>query len=48
MRYQPVFMILAQSAATAAAMAINEGSAVQDIDYSKLRDQLLTDGQKLE
>ena len=47
-RMEPVFMILAQSAATAAAMAIDAGSAVQDVPYAKLRERLLADGQVLE
>lgn len=47
-RMEPVFMILGQSAATAAAFAIDEGIAVQDLEYAKLREQLLKDGQVLE
>ena len=47
-RMEPVFMILGQSAATAAVQAINDGVAVQDIDYAKLRTQLLKDGQVLQ
>ena len=47
-RMEPVFMILGQSAATAAAMAIDAKSAVQDVPYAKLRARLLTDGQVLE
>jgi hypothetical protein len=46
-RMEPVFMILGQSAATAAVMAINANQAVQDVPYGKLRDQLLKDGQIL-
>jgi len=46
-RMEPVFMILGQSAGTAAAMAIEEGSAVQEVDYTKLKERLLADGQKL-
>ena len=46
-RMEPVFMILGQSAATAAAMAIDAGSAVQDNDYETLRSRLLEDGQRL-
>ena len=41
-------MILGQSAATAASMAIDEGVAVQVVSYAKLREQLLKDGQVLE
>lgn len=47
-RMEPVFMILAQSAATAAAMAIDAGQAVQDVPYAKLRQRLIDDGQVLE
>jgi hypothetical protein len=46
-RMEPVFMILAESAATAAAMALDAGTAVQDVDYEKLRERLLGDGQIL-
>ncbi len=46
-RMEPVFMILGQSAATAASMAIDNGTDVQDVDYSKLRQRLLADGQVL-
>ncbi|QDU28272.1 Xanthan lyase precursor [Anatilimnocola aggregata] len=47
-RMEPVFMILGQSAAAAAAMAIDGNLAVQDVPYAKLREQLLKDGQVLE
>ncbi|MCB9783926.1 MAG: FAD-dependent oxidoreductase [Candidatus Omnitrophica bacterium] len=47
-RMEPVFMILGQSAATAASMAIEKDIPVQDVDYSKLRERLLADGQVLE
>lgn len=47
-RMEPVFMLLGQSAATAASLAITEDVTVQDVDYSKLRDRLLKDGQILE
>ncbi len=47
-RMEPVFMILGQSAATAAAMAIDSNLAVQDVPYDKLRARLLADGQVLE
>jgi hypothetical protein len=46
-RMEPVFMILGQSAATAAVMSIDEGIAVQDLQYNKLRERLLVDGQVL-
>ena len=47
-RMEPVFMILGQSAATAAAIAIRRGIPVQDIDYAELRARLIQDGQTLE
>lgn len=47
-RMEPVFMILGQSAATAAVIAIEDQVAVQDVDYDKLRKQLLKDQQVLE
>jgi hypothetical protein len=47
-RMEPVFMLLGQSAATAAAQAIDADVSVQKVDYRKLRERLLADGQKLE
>ncbi|MBB3206508.1 hypothetical protein FHS27_002317 [Rhodopirellula rubra] len=47
-RMEPVFMILGQSAATVAAMAIDDDSAVQDVAYAEVRERLLADGQILE
>jgi hypothetical protein len=47
-RMEPVFMVLGQSAATAACFAIDANAAVQDIDYSRLKERLLADGQVLE
>ena len=47
-RMEPVFMILGQSAATAASFAIDGDIDVQNVDYSKLRMRLLADGQVLE
>jgi len=47
-RMEPVFMILGQSAATAAVMAIDAGLSVQDVPYAELRERLLKDGQILE
>ena len=47
-RMEPVFMILGQSAATAAVMAIDANQPVQDVPYPKLRERLLADGQILE
>lgn len=47
-RMEPVFMILGQSAAAAASIAIDEDVAVQDVDYTRLRARLLAEGQILE
>lgn len=46
-RMEPVFMTLGQSAATAAAMAIDSELAVQDVAYDRLRARLVEDGQIL-
>jgi hypothetical protein len=46
-RMEPVFMILGQSAATAAVLALDGGHAVQDVPYAQLRERLLKDGQVL-
>jgi len=47
-RMEPVFMILGQSAATAAALAIDTPCAVHQVDYPRLRSRLLADRQILE
>lgn len=47
-RMEPVFMILGQSAATAACLSIDANVAPQDLDYEILRQRLLDDGQVLE
>ena len=47
-RMEPVFMLLGQSAATAAALAIDDSVPVQKVGYEKLRAQLLADRQILE
>lgn len=46
-RMEPVFMILGQSAATGAVLAINNKVAVQDVNYDLLKVQLLKDNQRL-
>lgn len=46
-RMEPVFMILSQSAGTAACMAIDSGSSVQDVPYADLRARLIKDDQRL-
>ena len=47
-RMEPVFMILGQSAATAAVFAIDDQTAVQDVPYAKLKERLVADKQVLE
>ena len=47
-RMEPVFMVLGQSAATAACQALDANTSVQKIDYAKLREKLLADKQVLE
>lgn len=46
-RMEPVFMVLAESAAVAAAMAVTADCAVQDVAYVDLRARLLALGQVL-
>ena len=46
-RMEPVFMILGQSAATAAGMAIDQKIAVQDVPYAQLKKTLQKEGQVL-
>jgi hypothetical protein len=47
-RMEPVFMILAQSAATAASLALDTNTGLHDLSYPRLRENLLTDNQRLE
>ncbi|MCP5518260.1 MAG: FAD-dependent oxidoreductase [Verrucomicrobiales bacterium] len=47
-RMEPVFMILGQSAATAACLALEADQTVQQLPYARLRERLLQDGQVLE
>jgi len=44
-RMEPVFMSIGQSGAIAAALALDMGSAIQDVPYALLREQLLAVGQ---
>ena len=46
-RMEPVFMILGQSAATAAALAIDANVDAQDVDYQTLAERLRAEGQIL-
>jgi hypothetical protein len=46
-RMEPVFMILGQSAATAASLAIDSNSAVQQVEYAQLQQELVKDHQIL-
>jgi hypothetical protein len=46
-RMEPVFMVSSQSAATAACLAIDANTSVQNVDQAKLRARLLADGQIL-
>lgn len=47
-RMEPVFMILAESAATAAASAIDDRVSVQKVNYDELKRQLLKQDQRLD
>lgn len=47
LRMEPVFMVTSQSAATAACLAIDDDVAIQKLDYEKLKNKLLADGQIL-
>ncbi len=46
-RMEPVGMILGQSAATAACLALEQGTSLQDLDYTALKEQLTKDEQVL-
>jgi hypothetical protein len=46
-RIEFTFMVAAQSAATAAVMALEAGTSVQGVDHSRLRERLLADKQVL-
>jgi hypothetical protein len=48
LRMEPVFMIVSQSAATAACLALDDDAPVQRVDWARLRARLLADGQILE
>ena len=46
-RMEPVFMVMGQSAATAACMSMEDGIPLHELDYKKLKKQLLEDKQVL-
>jgi len=46
-RMEPVFMVLGQSAATAACIAVEKDVAVQEVEYKELQEKLLADKQVL-
>lgn len=45
-RMEPVFMVLGQSAATAASIAIDHNQKIQDVDYKELKKILVENGQR--
>jgi hypothetical protein len=47
-RMEPVFMVLGQSAATAACLAIDDKVDVQKVEYARLKERLLKDRQVLD
>lgn len=47
-RMEPVFMVLGQSAAIAAALAIDTNSSLQDLNYENLKTELINYKQRLE
>jgi predicted dehydrogenase len=47
-RMEPVFMILGQSSATAAAIAVDKDITVQAVPYAELEARLMSDGQVLQ
>ena len=47
-RMEPVFMILGQSSAVAADIALNQNGIVQEVPYTELRKQLLAEDQRLD
>jgi hypothetical protein len=47
-RMEPVFMILGQSAATLASLAVETGKTIYEVPYNTLKSRLLKDGQLLE
>ena len=46
-RMEPVFMIMGQAAGTVAVLALEGETAVQDVEYQKIKQQLIRDKQRL-
>lgn len=47
-RMEPVFMVLGQSAALAASLAIDENQGLHDVSYNELKEMLLANKQRLQ
>jgi hypothetical protein len=47
-RMEPVFMVLGQSAALAASMALDQDKSLHDLNYNDLKEDLLKNKQRLE
>ncbi|MDF3130961.1 FAD-dependent oxidoreductase [Kiritimatiellaeota bacterium B1221] len=47
-RMEPIFMVLGQSVATAASLAIDHNLSLHDLPYDVLRENLLSDGQMID
>ena len=47
-RMEPVFFALGQVAGAAAALSIDANCAAQDLEYAKLREVLVAEGQVIE
>ncbi len=47
-RLEPAYMILGQAGGAAAALAIDQGASVQEVDYAALRRRLIADGALLD